>query len=430
MKQTIVFVLGLFLFVTQSGAQQLNQYTSSIPPQQQSSIGWTQVYQETNASWKSISFASRDTAFAFGTRTLLRSIDGGSTWQHIPSPPAFVGSFSDAQNGFVGAGDSAFHTSDAGDTWTVTYDSIPNVAALFAVTKDSAFITRGTESIRGTSDGGKTWQLNSSIINSSGINAMTFLDSKHGIVVGNFTTGPFSQSGAGCFTTSDGGKTWVQQYTGVTGTLYGATYLSADKIIAFGDDGSSAYVILSTNGGHSWVSNIPPAFGSQKGFSAISSKNGHILGVGVEGLILASTDGVAWQTESSGTNVNLIAVAMLDDSIAFAGGDNGVILKTTNGGADWVQTFPSTSQVFTSQVHPQPANGVVQLSYILPQPQLVTLSISDETGREVAVPSMKQLQSSGNHAITVDCTKWATGVYSYRIETECYHSTGKFTIVK
>lgn len=49
-----------------------------------------------------------------------------------------------------------------------------------------------------------------------------------------------------------------------------------------------------------------------------------------------------WIVQNSGTEQHLQAVQFLDAEIGLVVGDNGTILKTTNGGADWVQLSSNT----------------------------------------------------------------------------------------
>jgi len=58
--------------------------------------------------------------------------------------------------------------------------------------------------------------------------------------------------------------------------------------------------------------------------------------VGQNGTILRTTDGGAtWQAQSVGTNNVLWAIRFLDANTGIVLGDNGTILRTTDGGAHW-----------------------------------------------------------------------------------------------
>jgi photosystem II stability/assembly factor-like uncharacterized protein len=58
--------------------------------------------------------------------------------------------------------------------------------------------------------------------------------------------------------------------------------------------------------------------------------------VGQEGTILkTSNGGNSWIQQNSGTATNLRSVFFLNDQLGWIGGQNGIIIKTTNGGDDW-----------------------------------------------------------------------------------------------
>ena len=78
------------------------------------------------------------------------------------------------------------------------------------------------------------------------------------------------------------------------------------------------------------------------------------LAVGDNGLVLDTTDGGAsWRRSRTGVTEHLLAVAMVDERVAFAaggvslaadGGSRGILLKTVSGGAAWRRVGPPASR--------------------------------------------------------------------------------------
>ena len=67
--------------------------------------------------------------------------------------------------------------------------------------------------------------------------------------------------------------------------------------------------------------------------------------VGDSGTILRTTDGGAnWVSQTSGTIQRLKGVSFSDANTGTAVGDNGIILRTTDGGANWVSQISGTTQ--------------------------------------------------------------------------------------
>jgi photosystem II stability/assembly factor-like uncharacterized protein len=424
MKQAITFVLGLLLFISQAGAQQFNQDTVTTPPQPQAQQGWVQVPIDTNL-YIVVGFNSPDTCYAVNAASYYRSIDGGSNWQRISwAPPLSSGiGFMNAQTGFIiGSGQICYHTGDGGQTWTQADDSDQHAYFVCPVTLDTAFLS-GSNYVSRTTNAGKSWS--SQELNTNGINAIGFADSKNGIVVGGVEPGPLPghpQLTAGCWKTTDGGETWVQQYVGCFEDLGGVAFVNLDTIIAIG----SGFVMRSTNSGVKWDS-----IRVQGSLGSIACKGNRLIAVGPRGEIFTSTDaGLTWQQESSGVTSDLYSIAMADSSTALVSGVMGVILKTINGGVSWVQFSPPSTTSLQTSTFPEPSSGQLQFSYSLPQLQDVTLLVFDLTGRIVATVLNKQLQTVGNHIVAFDGSSFPTGTYTYQILTERYNATGKFTIVK
>ncbi len=73
--------------------------------------------------------------------------------------------------------------------------------------------------------------------------------------------------------------------------------------------------------------------------------------VGANGLILRTTDGGAtWTTESSGTEIGLSSVCFVDQNTGWAVGSTGTILKYTSGGggSDYIDVYPGAGAIQTA----------------------------------------------------------------------------------
>lgn len=65
-------------------------------------------------------------------------------------------------------------------------------------------------------------------------------------------------------------------------------------------------------------------------------------------LFLSQFSLAQWQVQNSGTNQDLRGMHFISSTTGFAVGDNGLILKTTDGGNNWVpQASPTTSNLFS-----------------------------------------------------------------------------------
>jgi photosystem II stability/assembly factor-like uncharacterized protein len=430
---SILNMLCIIFLASVGRAQLSTQDTTTLAAQGQ--LGWVKVNGETSLTViNDISFPSRDTAYAFGSSTVFRSIDGGDTWQEFSTPTSGLGSFPDSKNGYAVGNDSIpYHTGDGGSTWTALADDfIMPPSALLAVTKDTAFVIGYGIGISRTTDAGKTWALTPPT--SFGFYGLSidFYDSKNGVIVGALQGGPMpSQFGAACFTTSNAGATWIQQLAGADGIFYGTTYVTKDTIIGagrFGYNGVSAAILRSTNGGITWDPVITPLIKASDAASAVAHKgNRSILVVGSS--ILTSTDrGLTWLMENSGVTTGLSSIAMLDATTALVGGVQGTILKTTNGGTDWVQVSPPSSQSLTVLSFQDPETPNVEIVYDLPQLQNVKAIVYNLMGKQIATLANGELQQPGKQRLIFNGNAVPSGTYLITLTTNRYHATGKFEI--
>ena len=82
-----------------------------------------------------------------------------------------------------------------------------------------------------------------------------------------------------------------------------------------------------------------------------------------------------------------------------------------------------------SQNYPNPFNPTTQIRYSVAQMGTVSLRIFDVLGRQVAELVNKQ-QDAGNYTVNFDASRYASGVYFYRLESGSFTSVKKMLLVK
>jgi hypothetical protein len=86
--------------------------------------------------------------------------------------------------------------------------------------------------------------------------------------------------------------------------------------------------------------------------------------VGSRGTILRTSDGgTNWIQQSSGTGSNLKSVSFTNADYGIAVGDSGTILRTTNGGTNWTQQSIGTTNFLFSVSFTDVNNGTVVGEY-------------------------------------------------------------------
>ena len=273
----------------------------------------------------------------------------------------------------------------------------------------------------------------------------------------------------------------VQQTSGTTRNLKAVTIsnLNTQRVIAVGEKGT---ILRTTNGGFNWV-NVSIA-DTTVNFNDLSQKGifyntGDIfVAVGSGGKIYKSTDnGLTWQQKNSGTTNTLRSIYFhtLDSGVVV--GDNGTVRMTTNGGETWFTdpffnspstrnyrfislvnntfrtfmagsdslfyvsndpvTFTGVTPISTEipeafslmQNYPNPFNPVTNIKFSIPKSGFVKVSIFDANGREVET-IVNQNMSAGIYNADWNASKYSSGVYFYRIETNEFTDTKKMILVK
>lgn len=86
-------------------------------------------------------------------------------------------------------------------------------------------------------------------------------------------------------------------------------------------------------------------------------------------------------------------------------------------------------QYSLDQNYPNPFNPATQIKYTIAKPGLVTLKVYDILGRQVA-DLINKYQEAGKYTANFDATRFASGVYIYKIESSSFTSVKKMMLIK
>ncbi|HYM20689.1 MAG TPA: YCF48-related protein [Candidatus Kapabacteria bacterium] len=429
MKLRLAIRVLIFFLTLVSGA-------TTVYSQTDTTSGWQLVLSNPRYKFDYLKFFSLDTGYAIAengtTRILLRTFDGGLTWDTlstpIPSNPTvfvtpLVGfSESDFANG-------VYKTIDGGMSWQ-PYDRNSDAYGPIAFANiDTGLVMQGT--VARTTNGGTNWYQSASIQTAAHIYAASFGDAVTCYAVGEPASYPPDPHlpGAGlCAKTTDAGASWTQVYTTIPYSLLCCAALGANTLIVGGAERS---VGRTTNGGITWDTMY---YGDQYSlYDAVSFANflhGMMVGAATptSGIILATNDGgKTWQRQYIPNAPWLVGVQMLNDSVAVVCG-SGNIYRTTTGG-----NFSSVSQPqspdFQAQVFPNPTPGLVNIQYQLPSATSVSFLYTDVQGN-ILNSTTPQLQDAGMHQIVFDGSMLANGAYYFQLTTPQGSYSGSFTIIK
>jgi hypothetical protein len=131
-------------------------------------------------------------------------------------------------------------------------------------------------------------------------------------------------------------------------------------------------------------------------------------------------------------------IYFINDSLGYCVGNNGMILKTTTAGGNFVKVNNPVLEIpqsfSLSQNYPNPFNPVTWIKYDIPPSKgargiMTKLIIYDILGREIET-LVNETQKSGSYEVIWDGNRYASGVYFYRLIADNYVETRKMVLIK
>lgn len=309
---------------------------------------WLQRETGVKSSLRGLSAISRNVAWAGGTQgTILRTADGGASWQRI-SPAgsesldfrdieAFDASSAYVLSAGVGSASRIYFTADAGRTWKLLVSNSNGKGFWDAI----AFWDRrrgllagdpidGVFDVRMTADGGQSWSRpehppaardGEGAFAASGSCLITGSRGRAWLVSGGV-------GGGRIFETRDWGRTWraaelpLAHPAASTGAFSVAFEGTRHGVVVGGDyqktaEGAS-HTTFTADGGRTWK----PATGSRQFLSAVLRRRGLWIATGPAGTEVSSDRGASWRAFSA-TGFHALSAAR-DGSIWAAGAEGRV----------------------------------------------------------------------------------------------------------
>ena len=307
------------------------------------------------SSLNAVTFVNRSHGCAVGAGgVILHTTNGGRTWKKQKSGTTRdlkSVAFANASHGWVVGGEYAtdgiiLATTNGGRTWkkqkSIAGFSLAGVAFAsakdgWAVGNDGAFEEAPAYSlVLHTTNGGATWKVRKFPYVLTGVACK---GTRH-MWACSYNGGA---SNGGVLLTTNGGATW-KMHDSDTSDLMAVTFANLrDGWAVATDDTGMGAIFATTNGGTSWHTQVArppdPVYGLP-GFEAVtcvSAANVWVVGNAADedGTILATTDGGAnWEVQQKGLSNDLAGVTFANARDGWAVGDAGV-LATTNGGGTW-----------------------------------------------------------------------------------------------
>jgi len=107
----------------------------------------------------------------------------------------------------------------------------------------------------------------------------------------------------------------------------------------------------------------------------------------------------------------------------------GIILYKASGSGDTAEIAAIPESFALEQNYPNPFNPTTTIRYRLPERSDVKLTIYDLAGREI-FELINEAQGAGAYEVMLDASRFATGVYLYRLKTAKFSVTKKMLLLK
>ncbi len=292
-------------------------------------------------SIRKIQAFNKDSIVVSGRIKCMITSDGGENWTVFSMPPAAANCafFIDLNNGWIGSGgyDKAqvYKTSNGGQSWNLANAvQYPVIAGLHFLNESTGFMASRNWVLK-TTDGGVNWDT----LNATKLPTITDI---HAINEQEIWT---SLHNGSYFFTKNGGTDWTLKNPNLIGvnSLKGIYATDEGKVWTTGNYTS---VLYSEDRGDNWADQVPGQKGIINKADFLTEKIG--FAVGNEGIILKTTDGGAfWEDLSFQNAESYFDVKVIDENrVVILSGDK--LVFSSNGGADWSEKTTDATGTLTS----------------------------------------------------------------------------------
>jgi photosystem II stability/assembly factor-like uncharacterized protein len=393
---------------------------------------WNVLYEPAGyaPTFHAVFFTSPLAGFAGGGGEIVRTTDGGLTWEtDYLSTYTEVNSicFVDASNGYlVGSGGIIFKTTDRGLSWNQVPSGTANdlYAVYFSDASTGWIIGDGGTALR-TTDGGSTW-IPQSLGTTQRLVSMSFVSTLTGWISTNYGK---------LLKTTDGGNTWITQLEGSTyARYYNFPLHFVNATTGWFCNDTYGRMEKTTDGGSTWTSQNTWVSTSLNDLHFLDALNG--WAVGDDGTVVMTDDGGdLWQVRKSNTEHSLYSLFVLNDSLAWAAGGYSTIMRMSRQwtatvvepGSEAKSTLPLEYALY--QNYPNPFNPATTIVFELPRRGDVLLRVFNVLGQEIATLASGSFPP-GRFKAQWDAQGFPSGVYFYRLESGSFKGTQKMILLR
>ncbi len=396
--------------ITVGGTQDNGTESNNLP-----SSGWSEVYGG-DGGYVLIDPQNSQIIYSeYVNGGLVKSTNGGSTWQNITT----------------GIGEKGY--------WIEPYVMDPN---------NPNILYTGTNKIYKTTNGGTNWTPITGDIRKSGdlFTTMSISPVQGGVIYAGMSgyRGADNPDSAFLYVSTDSGAQWTDisgnlpkgtDFCQVTAdpTHNGVAYLA---VLTYGPYLESPHVLKTTDYGNTWVG-LDSSGANGNGFPNVPTKvicvdstNSRIYAGTYEGVFRSTDGGATWSQYGIGlpnSVVDGLAIQYSSDQLRVGTHGRGAWLINQISGIASPSATPSTFAL--EQNYPNPFNPTTTINYSLDKASNVNISIYNILGEKVET-LLSSFEAAGSHNIVFDASALPSGVYFYRLNAEGMSMTKKMVLIK
>ncbi len=301
----------------------------------------------------------------------------------------------------------------------------------------------GTSKVYKSTNGGTSWVAQTSDLKSSSdlITTMSISPVEGNVIYAGLSGYRGASDTAFVFVSTNAGNSWNNvtarlpagtNFSRVTAdpTHKGVAYLA---VLVGAQGANDSHVLRTTDYGNTWTQ----LDSTGNGFDAVPTKiicvdstSGYIYAGTYWGVYRSTDNGASWSKFGSGLPnavVDDIAIQYPTHALRVATHGRGAWQVDITTGIATPSSMPTTFAL--NQNYPNPFNPSTVISYQLSVNSFVTLRIYDLLGREVTTLVNEQ-ENTGEHKVTFDGSRLASGVYFYRVSANTFTITKEMVLMK
>jgi photosystem II stability/assembly factor-like uncharacterized protein len=319
-------------------------------------------------------------------------------------------------------------TTNGGENWSCLLTTNSDQRSIYFIDNNTGWAGAG-ETLYKTTDGGLNWStrfMNGMIV----INSIYFINQETGWA-----------TGWNILKTTDGGNSWVGKLTG-TQNFFGSVFFKSENL-GWVNKQSDGEILKTTNGGNNWIYIYPGNRYWLNDIYFIDSLKGLAVGEefrwdnqgGFFGAVLETTNGGNnwFSLPTISSEQNWTTLCFTSSEKGWVAGKGGAILKNSNfiWGPVGIKSMSDINigTFSLSQNYPNPFNPSTAIKFDISKSTHVQILVYDILGREVG-QLLNENKKPGSYEITWDGSRFASGIYFYKIITDEFVETKKMVLMK